>query len=149
MLKNADWNCRFDKVHSQKKSLPAAEHGRWKELDSCNSSDALLMNVFCYPRVFQSERVRALLNLQNEVVPEFGVKAKVPLKNGKFDRTEVDMRIGDLLVEAKLTESDFQTKRPELVERYRDLHEVFDVKLLPENEKGFRGYQLIRNVLAA
>src|SRR5207253_10958572 len=99
ILKNADWNCRFDKVHSQKKSLPAAEHGRWKELDSCNSSDALLMNVFCYPRVFHYERLRALLNLHDEVVPEFGVKAKVPFKNGKFDRTEVDMRIGDLLVE--------------------------------------------------
>src|SRR4051812_29093308 len=54
ILKDPAWSCRFDKVHSQKKSLPAAQHGRWKELDSCNSSDALLMNVFCYPDVLQS-----------------------------------------------------------------------------------------------
>src|SRR5437764_14770176 len=91
ILSNADWNCRFNKVHSQKKSLPAAEHGRWKELDSCNSSDALLMNVFCYPRVLESSHLRALLNLHDEVAPEFGVKARVPLKNVKFDRTEIDM----------------------------------------------------------
>jgi hypothetical protein len=143
------WNCRFDKVHSQKKSLPAAEHGRWKELDSCNSSDALLMNVFCYPRVLQSSHLRALLNLHEDVTPEFGVKARVLLKEGKFDRTEIDMRLGDLLVEAKLTESGFQTKRAELVQRYRDLRKVFDVKLLPRAGKDFKSYQLVRNVLAA
>jgi len=107
------------------------------------------MNVFCYPDVMKSLHLRALLNLHGEVSPEFGVKARVPLKNGKFDRTEIDMRVGDLLVEAKLTESDFQTKRAELVERYRDLRKVFDVRLLSRNDKGFRGYQLIRNVLAA
>jgi hypothetical protein len=59
------------------------------------------------------------------------------------------MRLADLLVEAKLTESDFQTKRMELVERYRDLEGVFDSRLVPHSEKGIRGYQLIRNVLAA
>ena len=41
------------------------------------------------------------------------------------------MRWGDLLVEAKLTESDFQTRKPALVEAYRDLDEVFDRDLLP------------------
>jgi hypothetical protein len=149
ILKEPAWACRFDKVHSQKKSLPAAEHGRWKELDSCNSSDALLMNIFCYPQVLESSHLRALLNLHDEVIPEFGVKARVPLKEEKFDRTEVDMRLGDLLVEAKLTESGFQTKRAELVQRYRDLRKVFDVKLLPRSKKDFQSYQLIRNVLAA
>jgi hypothetical protein len=149
ILKDPAWACRFDKVHSQKKSLPAAEHGHWKELDSCNSSDALLMNVFCYPRVLESRDLRALLNLHDDDTPEFGVKPRVPLINGKFDRTEVDMRVGDLLVEAKLTESDFQTKRAELVERYRDLEVVFDVDSLPYGEKGIHGYQLVRNVLAA
>ena len=29
------------------------------------------------------------------------------LANGKFDRTEVDLRLGNLLVEAKLTEGNF------------------------------------------
>jgi hypothetical protein len=52
-----------------------------------------------------------------------GAGAAGPRSAGmRFDRTEVDMRWGGLLVEAKLTESDFQTRA---------------------------GYQLIRNVLAA
>jgi hypothetical protein len=149
IMAEAAWSCRFNKVHSQKKSLPAAEHGRWKELDSCNSSDALLMNVFCYPKVLESQAVRALLNVDAGVSIEFGVKTRVPLKSGRTDQTEVDMRLGDLLVEAKLTESGFQTKRAEVVERYRDLDEVLDKDLLPRGEKGFHSYQLIRNVLGA
>jgi len=41
-------------------------------------------------------------------MPEFGYKARVPLLGGRTDRTEVDMKLGRLLVEAKLTESDFR-----------------------------------------
>jgi hypothetical protein len=59
------------------------------------------------------------------------------------------MKLDDLLIEAKLTESDFQTKRIDAVERYRDFKAVFDAKLLPIGEKGYKSYQLIRNVLAA
>jgi hypothetical protein len=65
------------------------------------------------------------------------------------DNTEVDMRVGDLLVEAKLTESDFQSARPSLIERYRDLREVFDVEELPVRGGRVIGYQLIRGTLAA
>lgn len=149
ILANPDWNSRFNKIHSQKKSLPVSDHGLWKELDSCNSSDALLMNVFCYPKVLKSAALRGLMNVPAESCVELGVKARVPLKNGRTDQTEVDMRLGDLLVEAKLTESGFQTKRAEVVERYRDFAEVFDESQLPRAEKGYRSYQLIRNVLAA
>ena len=59
------------------------------------------------------------------------------------------MRVGDLLVEAKLTESDFQSARMELIERYRDLEEVFDVAELPVRGGRVMGYQLIRGTLAA
>ena len=52
--------------------------------------------------------------------PGFGWRARVPLRNGRFDRTEVDMRLGGLLVEAKLTESDFQTCKAAVAESYRD-----------------------------
>ncbi len=55
----------------------------------------------------------------------------MPLENGRVDRTEVDMRWGELLVEAKLTESDFQCREAPIVEAYRDLDEVFDRDLLP------------------
>jgi hypothetical protein len=77
------------------------------------------------------------------------VKAKVPLANGRFDRTEVDMRLGALLVESKLTESDFQSRDIEIVKGYRDFEEVFQKGLLPKVDGKYAGYQLIRNVLAA
>jgi hypothetical protein len=79
------------------------------ELDSCTSSDALLMNIFCHPSVSRDDRVRALLGAEPGLSPCFGYKARVPLANGRFDRTEVNLRVGDLLIEAKLTESDFQS----------------------------------------
>ena len=71
------------------------------------SSDALLMNVFCAPG--GAGRYGAGGGgITGDATPEFGWKARVPLKNGRFDRTEVDLRWGGLLVEAKLTEADFQ-----------------------------------------
>jgi len=73
----------------------------------------------------------------------------VPFAGGKFDRTEVDLRFGDLLIEAKLTESDFQSKHKKYLDAYRDLKEVFDLNLLPRKGEIYFGYQLIRNVLAA
>lgn len=95
------------------------------------SSDALLMNVFCTPEVVESAAVRRMLGVEGEAVPVFGWKARVPLASGRFDRTEVDMRWGSLLVEAKLTESDFQTRAARIVEAYRDFDLVFDRDALP------------------
>ncbi len=125
---------RLDKIHSQGRSLPKPQidPGRkWRELDSSMSSDALLMNVFCTPGVADSVRLRSMLGITGGTQPDFGWKARVPLQNGRFDRTEVDMRWGDLLVEAKLTESDFQCREAKIVEGYRDLDEVFERELLP------------------
>ena len=143
------WKARFNKVHTTAaKSLPRTGR-RWRELDSSMSSDALLMNVFCHPEVAKSQAVIAMLGLEEAHEPEFGVKAKVPLANGRFDRTEVDMRLGPLLVEAKLTESDFQSKKIEVVKAYRDFEAVFAKGALPKVQGKYAGYQLIRNVLAA
>ena len=59
---NAAWSKRLKKVHtSGRTSLPRNDRGFWAELDSCNSSDALLMNVFCYPSVFDDGRVLSML----------------------------------------------------------------------------------------
>ena len=147
---NPEWRRRLNKVHTTAKTvLPRAESGNWRELDSCMSSDALLMNVFCHPGVLRSTRVASVLGLQAKLNPRFGVPARVPLMNGRLDRTEVDLRIGDLLVEAKLTESDFQRARKTTILHYRDFREVFDEDLLPRASEYFNGYQLIRNVLAA
>ena len=129
-----EWMPRFDKVHAQAgRSLPKAER-RWRELDSSMSSDALLMNVFCTPGVAESPAVRHMLGVDGGWAPVFGWKARVPLENGRFDRTEVDMRWGELMVEAKLTESDFQMCQENVVEAYRDFDEVFDREMLPRVE---------------
>ena len=94
------------------------------------SSDALLMNVFGSRAM--REAVQGALGVDAEAgEPEFGWKARVPLKNGRTDRTEVDMRWGGLLAEAKLTETDFQTREARIVEGYRDFEEVFERERLP------------------
>ena len=125
-----EWMRRFDKIHAQGRSLPKAER-RWRELDSSMSSDALLMNVFCTPGVVESSAVQAMLGVECNAEPVFGWKARVRLANGRFDRTEVDMRWGDLVVEAKLTEGDFQTREASVVEAYLDFDAVFERDLLP------------------
>jgi len=127
-----EWMRRFDKIHAQGRALPKPESGRkWRELDSSMSSDALLMNVFCTPGVAESPAVRRILGVDGDDPPVFGWRARVPLEGGRFDRTEVDMRWGGLLVEAKLTESDFQIRAAAVVEAYRDFDAVFDRELLP------------------
>lgn len=146
ILANRAWQKRLGKVHTSD-SLPRADR-RWCELDSCNSSDALLMNIFCTPEAFADGRLAALLGVESDE-PEFGFKARVPLELDKADRTEVDMRLGDLLVEAKLTEADFQSKPKAFVDRYRDFEKVFRRRDLPQSKTAYASYQLIRNVLAA
>ncbi len=145
--------------------------------------------------------VAGLLGVDAQAALTFGALPGVPLKasprkprrrgtaeaadpglgaGGLTDRTEVDLIFGppdapELLVEAKLTESDFQLAAPALAGRYRDLEAVFDVGRLPRRAVGravalaanvdpddptvnlprtltkerIVGYQLIRNVLAA
>jgi hypothetical protein len=129
-----EWMRRFDKVHTQAaRSLPRSER-RWRELDSSMSSDALLMNCTCPPGVIESSVLKNMLGVEGSAVPNFGWKARVPLANGRFDRTEVDMLWGELLVEAKLTESDFQSCQESVLEMYRDVDEVFDRAMLPRVE---------------
>jgi hypothetical protein len=133
ILRRPEWAKRLDKAHTGRNNLPRPESGRkWRELDSCMSSDALLMNFFCVSRA--AEAARAMLGVEAADAPRFGWKAKVPLKSGLFDRTEVDMRWGDLLVEAKLTEGDFQTRAAAVVEGYRDFELVFEPEMLPRVE---------------
>lgn len=154
ILRRAEWYSRLNKVHAQARtSLPRADR-RWRELDSCTSSDALLMNIFCCPGVCGSKSVATMLGTEPTDVPEFGYRARVPMKiaghnRARFDRTEVDMKMGTLLVEAKLTENDFQIASAGLLASYRDLEEVFEVSALPRSGDRYVSYQLIRNVLAA
>ena len=148
ILANASWSKRLEKPHPQPKALPEDRRGEARELDSSNSSDALLMNCFCYPGAAERILQRCLQTTPTGPV-DFGVAGDAFLSNGKPDTTELDMRIGKVVCEAKLTESDFTSKRAAIVEAYRDFRDVFDANLLPRVEGKYEGYQLIRNVLAA
>jgi hypothetical protein len=149
ILKRPHWKRRLQKVHTQgRRSLPAKD-GLWRELDSSLSSDALLMNIFCYPGVTRRTEVCGILGLEPGSLPAFGFMPRVPLFSDATERTEVDMRLGNVLFEAKLTEGDFQIQRAELVEQYRDLRDVFECRQLPRAKRKYISYQLIRNVLAA
>ena len=150
---NPEWARRLHKPHPRRTALPAERRTEAMELDSCTSSDALLMNVFCYPDLFRHARFVRLMGLPatTEAEPEriFGFKPGVPLRRSRTDATEVDLKVESLLIEAKLTEKDFTKKRADAVERYRDFGSVFESSSLLTQDGHYLHYQLIRNVLAA
>jgi hypothetical protein len=146
---NPRWSRRLEKVHTASKRVWLRSNWQWKELDCANSSDALLMNIFCHPEVMIRANIRAMLGIESNALPDFGFKPRTPLHGTKRDNTEIDMRVGNLLVEAKLTESDFQNARAGLISRYRDLETVFAHSELPLRNGKQAGYQLIRGTLAA
>ena len=152
VLANPLWAARLAKPHTAKRQArrtgPDEEIRPWCELDSATSSDALLMNIFCYPKVL-SPRLGTLLGVGPGVEPEFGYHPRVELERKLLDRTEIDMRLGSLLVEAKLTEVDFQFAPMRLIERYPDFDAIFEREALEITRRGVRSYQLIRGVLAA
>ncbi len=152
------WAARLRKPHTAKRlarpSGPDELIRPWRELDAATSSDALLMNVFCYPRVLATPRLPALLGVPPGLEPTFGYRPQLTLHPGRRnkplkDRTEIDMRLGTLLVEAKLTETDFQFAPIHLLERYPAFPSVFDPDLLELAPRGIRNYQLLRGILAA
>ena len=149
ILKRPEWRRRLLKVHSHgNQSFPQSE-SIWRELDSSMSSDALLMNIFCYPELTKRREISLLLGTEPGEIPQFGFMPRVPLVTGAVERTEVDMKLGDVLFEAKLTEGDFQTQEARIVDQYRNLKKVFECRKLPRKSKHYASYQLLRNVLAA
>jgi hypothetical protein len=143
------WVRRLAKTYTSSARMPRARDRRRGELECASSSDALLMNVFCYPRVTWRAEVCSLLGVECGVRPEFGVRAGIAMRNDEVDRTELDMRLGDLMVEAKLTESGFGSATHDRAMRYRAFEEVFDGDELPWRGDTLEGYQLVRGVLAA
>jgi hypothetical protein len=149
ILKQADWKSRLTKVYTGSRFVPRSSDRTRRELECANSSDALLMNIFCYPGMLRRPALCSLLGLAPGIRPSFGFRPRIPLKSGTQDRTEIDLKLGGLLVEAKLTEANFQTARLDLVHRYRDLESVFDLARLPMTQEKYRSSQLIRCALAA
>lgn len=146
---NPAWKQRLAKVYTASRFLPRAQDRKRRELDCASSSDALLMNIFCSPGVLQRPALCGLLGIEPGLRPEFGFRPRVPLIGGRTDRTEIDMRLGDLLVEAKLTEGDFQRAPLRLLAGYHDVDEVFDRAQLPVVNGSIHSWQLVRGVLAA
>lgn len=154
---NPTWARRLAKVYTGGEYLPRRADRRRGELECATSSDALLMNVFCYPGVLRRAGVCRLLEVAAGLQPAFGVRAELPMRRGEVDRTEVDMVLGGgvgcwegaVLVEAKLTESGFGKASRERLLRYEGVEDVFETEALPRVGMAFAGYQLIRGVLAA
>lgn len=138
--RNEFWSERLQKDHTQ---VPNA-----KEIQSSSSSDALLMSIFCHPKIGEWKGVRDLLKLES-IHPEFGVKPGVRKIGSKGDKTEIDLALDGIFVEAKLTESGFTEKAVLEVEAYSDLQPHFHVDLLSRKGEFFDNYQVIRNLLAA
>ncbi len=151
ILANPAWSARLGKTYTGSARVPRRhDRAHRSELDCASSSDALLMNLFCFPGVLRRPAVLRLLGLAPGLRPSFGVRADLPVTGTLPDRTELDCVVGDLILESKLTETGFGHARAALVTRYRDLETVFDPDDLPRTPTGsFAGYQIIRSVLAA
>ncbi len=145
------WARRLGKSYSADQWVPRRWDRMRCELDCANSSDALLMNVFCYPGVMEDGALCGLLGVERGLRPVFGYKPRVPISDGgrADERTECDMLLGSLLVEAKLTEGGFQSAPLKRVLRYRGFEEVFDLEELPVRNEAVLSYQLVRGVMAA
>jgi len=149
IVTHPEWKQRLRKSYTASRFVPRAADRTRYELECATSSDALLMNIFCYPGVLRRAGVCALLGIERGLQPEFGFRPRVALGDGKVDRTEIDMKLGGLLVEAKLTEGDFQRAPMQRLERYRGWAEVLDVERLVVRDGVMQSWQLIRCVLAA
>lgn len=130
-----------------KKPLSSLKDGTL-EMQSSNSSDALLMNIFCHPKFDSWKGVHDLLEIDNNASKEFGWNPIFENENPSH-RTEIDLKIGNHIFESKLTERDFTSKSETVIHTYSDFFTVFDTELLNKSNNEYAHYQLIRNVLTA
>lgn len=120
------------------------------EMQSSNSSDALLMNIFCHPEIRIWEGPKKLLRIHIDKATKITFGWEPVLANEKRGhKTEVDLKIGSRIFEAKLTEPDFQTAPAERVRGYEGFTDVFDESRLSMKKDRITNYQLIRNALVA
>jgi hypothetical protein len=141
ILRNPEWKARLDKPHPQFAGTGVAE------LDSSNSSDALLMNIFCHPRASRWKSLHQLLQASWSS-PDIGWPFRFP--NETTSRpTECDMHLDGVLFEAKLTEVDFTSKDLGTVQGYDSAEDVFHLDGMLSSKGRVENYQLVRNMLAA
>jgi len=141
IIKKPKWKPRLLKKHNH-------FNDGTLEMQSSNSSDALLMNIFCYPKFKNWKGPSKLLRINTNKKFEFGWNPNFDNENQKH-KTEIDLKVGKTIFEAKLTEANFTKKRKEVVESYVDLHTIFEKSLLCHSNGQYTNYQLIRNILTA
>lgn len=134
------WNSRTQKAHP---NVAGA-----LEMQSSNSSDALLMSIFCHPSINKWTGVKKVLGNDMATIA-FGVPGAVKIGNTRTDTTEIDMALPGVFCEAKLTETDFTHQKRDVVENYDGLQETFHAEALPRVGTDYDNYQIIRNLLAA
>ena len=144
-----EWAARLNKTYTGSAQLPRSGDRTRGELECAASSDALLMNIFCYPGALRRKGVCECLGVDAGLVPAFGVRAQLAMRRAEVDRTEFDMQLGDLWIEAKLTEGGFGRAARERVLRYVGAEEMFDLDELPMGAGQILGYQVVRGLLAA
>jgi hypothetical protein len=137
---NREWMHRTTKAHQNVAGV--------LEMQSSNSSDALLMNIFCHPDIGRWKGIRNLIDETLDAIV-FGFPGQVHINGGQVDSTEIDMALPGLFCEAKLTETDFTHKTADVVESYDGLHATFHAEDLPRVGGEYDNYQIIRNLLAA
>lgn len=130
---------RLDKTHQ---NVPG-----FKEMQSSNSSDALLMNFFAHPKIKEWKSLRVLISIDQSDNIEFGWYP-VFANETTTHKTEIDMKIGNSIFEAKLTEKDFTQKDLKVVLTYSNIQNIIDLKDFTNNNI-VSNYQLIRNLLTA
>jgi hypothetical protein len=147
ILANPAWSARLAKTYTAARGIPHRHHPdrdrTRRELDCAVSSDALLMNIFCHPNILTRPALLALLGLGSSETPQpiFGYRPHLPLPPGRrskplTDRTEIDLHLGPLLIEAKLTETSFQRAPLSAVQRYPAFTGLFDPEDLPIEDPG-------------
>ena len=144
IMQHPDWQQRTRKPHPNVPNLC--------EMQSSNSSDALLMNIFCHPRLLEWNSLRELLGTDLNASPVFGFHAEASINQGGKDRTEIDMVLPGLFVAAKYTEEDFTCEDAQVVARYYQFEKVFHSEALSrvgEKNESYDNCQLIRNLIAA
>ena len=68
ILQRPEWRRRLQKVHTQAHHSLPKEDCVWRELDASTSSDALLMNIFCYPHMTKNRELALFLGTDIEDV---------------------------------------------------------------------------------
>lgn len=138
IINNKNYVERIKKIHPKVPSI--------LEMQSSNSSDALLMNFFAHPKIKEWKGVRDLVSISSSDDIEFGWNPVHENENNY--KTEIDIRIGNSIIEAKLTEEDFKSKKLNVVLRYLDVEKIVDLQVLTKNDI-VSNYQLIRNLITA